>query len=412
MTTYLQRREKIYAPLREERIFTWDTINGQEYALASYSLISHSFREEIAYATEGLGRVFNKIVSVVRRGDEELLRKLGIPPAAFSAVRLLDPEGLVTTIGRFDFAQTADGLKMLAFNSDVPNGIVESFYVNGKVCAYFGIQDPNEGMSQHLYDAFTQTVKLYARAGYATKNIVFSAMGWHAEDRGTAEYLLQISGLKARFVPLGDVRLYQNRLCAQVDGKLIPINVWYRIHPLEILAEDRDDEGFPTGAYVLDVIARRQLAIINPSVALLAQTKALQALIWNLHEQELFFNAEEHRIISTYMLPTYRENHFLGSVPYVTKPILGQAGGAVTLYNRQGIPVEHNPGGIYWNQPVVYQKRVEMEPIQAETAQGIYRGHLLWSSFLVGGRASAIMARLDGPFSSNVSYFLPVGMKN
>ena len=301
---------------------------------------------------------------------------------------------------------------MLAFNSDTPNGIVESFYVNGRVCAHVGVRDPNEGMNIHLRDALYHMVQSYAEAGYATKNIVFSAMGWHKEDRGTAEYLLQVSGLDARFVPLGDVRLFQHRLCAQVEGKLLPIDVWYRLHPLEILAEDRDEEGFPTGAHVLEVIARRQLAIINPPVALIAQTKALQALIWNLHEQGLFFTEEEHRIIDTYMLPTYMENQFLGATSYVTKPILGQAGGAVTLFNRQGIPVERHSDTLYWDQPMVYQKRVEMGMVQAETAQGIYRGHLLWSSFFINGRSSAIMARIDGRMTGNRSYFLPVGLKD
>ena len=83
MVTYAQRREAIYTPLRQEGVFTWDLMDGQEYALATYHLIPRSFRTEIAHATEQLGHIFTKMISVIRRGEVELLQKLGIPPSCF-----------------------------------------------------------------------------------------------------------------------------------------------------------------------------------------------------------------------------------------------------------------------------------------------------------------------------------------
>ena len=115
----------------------------------------------------------------------------------------------------------------------------------------------------------------------------------------------------------------------------LPVDVLYRLHALEILAEDRDDDGYPTGAHALELIARRRVAVINPPGALLSQTKAMQALIWALHEAGEFFDPEEHRIIETYMLPTYLENRFRG-IPHVTKPIFGREGAGVTLYDASG----------------------------------------------------------------------------
>jgi glutathionylspermidine synthase len=396
----------LYDPLRAEGIFTWDVMYGAEYALATIHPIAKSFRQEIAEATEALGEIFAKTVAVVRRGPDALLEELGIPRAARRAVRLFLPDGDPTWIGRFDFAPTAEGLKMLEFNSDTPTGIVEAFYVNGVVCDHFRAEDPNEGCEDHLRQAFQTALDTYRAEGYATDRIVFSALDWHEEDAGTTRYLLARSGLDARFVPLADLRVEENRMTALVGGTLLPVDVLYRLHALEILAEERDDDGYPTGAHALDLIARRRVAVINPPGALLSQTKAMQALIWGLHEIGEFFDPEERRIIETYMLPTYLENRFRGS-PYVTKPIFGREGAGVTLYDASG-DAAFQGDDRYRDQPMVYQRRVDMEQVEVETLKGPFRGRLLWGSFLIGGRASAILARVDGPVTGDMSFFLPV----
>ena len=225
---------------------------------------------------------------------------------------------------------------MLEFNSDTPTGIVEAFYVNGRVCEYFGAEDPNEGCEEHLRLAFRHALDTYRTEGYATDHVVFSALDWHEEDAGTTRYLLDRSGLDGHFVPLSDLRVEGERMTALVGGASLPVDVLYRLHALEILAEDRDDDGYPTGAHALELIARRRVAVINPPGALLSQTKAMQALIWALHEAGEFFDPEEHRIIETYMLPTYLENRFRG-IPHVTKPIFGREGAGVTLYDARGL---------------------------------------------------------------------------
>jgi glutathionylspermidine synthase len=403
---YAERRRRLYDPLRAEGVFTWDEMYGAEYALATIHPITRDFRREIAEATEALGRIFAKTVAVVRRGPEALLEELGIPAAARRAVRLFLPESDPTLIGRFDFAPTPEGLKMLEFNSDTPTGIVEAFYVNGRVCEYFGAEDPNEGCEEHLRLAFRHALDTYRTEGYATDHVVFSALDWHEEDAGTTRYLLDRSGLDGRFVPLSDLRVEGERMTALVGGASLPVDVLYRLHALEILAEDRDDDGYPTGAHALELIARRRVAVINPPGALLSQTKAMQALIWALHEAGEFFDPEEHRIIETYMLPTYLENRFRG-IPHVTKPIFGREGAGVTLYDASGVAVFRGDDR-YGDQPMVFQRRVEMEPVQVETLKGPFRGRLLWGSFLIGGRASAILARVDGPVTGDMSFFLPV----
>src|SRR5690606_41859553 len=180
----------------------------------------------------------------------------------------------------------------------------------------------------------------------------------------TAGYLHTITSESVCFVPLADVRIEEISMTAHVGGALLPVDVLYRLHALEIHAEKRDDGGYPTGAHALDLIARRRVAVINPPGALLSQTKAMQALIWGLHEIGEFFDPEERRIIETYMLPTYLENRFRGS-PYVTKPIFGREGAGVTLYDASG-DAAFQGDDRYRDQPMVYQRRVDMEQVEVE----------------------------------------------
>ncbi len=406
---YAEKREALYAPLRD--VFDWDWLYGMEYALADIHPITPEFRAELAHATEILGKIHAKAAAFTQIGSDELLQALGIPDEALGAVRVLVIPNLATTIGRFDFALTSEGLKMLEFNADTPTSVVEAFYVNGQVCAHLGYQDPNKDMENHLSAAFAQILGRYQELGYPTDSIVFSALGWHDEDRGTAQYLLEHSGLKARFVPLENLRVFEDRLWAFTEEEKIPIDVWYRLHALEKLAEEQDEDSYPTGAHVLDLVARGKLALINPPSAFAAQTKALQALIWGLHEAAEFFSPEEHDMIERYMLPTYMENRFLGQEGYVSKPLLGREGGAVSIYASDGKILEKDHDEFYWEQPMVYQKFVELEAVEVSTLSGPYKGRLLWGSFLIGGKASAIAARIGERITGNLSCFLPCGIR-
>jgi glutathionylspermidine synthase len=150
---YAQWRESLYGPIRDEGLFTWDRMQGEEYAVASLIRMSPALRIEIAEATERLGRVFNRTLQMARQGEDALFEALGLPPEAWEAVRVSVSDTLPTVIGRFDFAETEQGLKMLELNSDTPTSIVEAYEVNGRVAGLFGASDPNAGMGGHLGEA-------------------------------------------------------------------------------------------------------------------------------------------------------------------------------------------------------------------------------------------------------------------
>ena len=397
--------------MRREGLFGWDALYGQEYALASLYECPRALFWELARASEGLGRVFARTVAAVQQGDDRLLAELGLPRETFGVVRTPLFSRLATLIGRFDFIQTATGLKMLEFNAETPCAVAEAFYVNERVCRYYGAVNPNAGCGGQLARAFRGAVAAYRRRGYPVKNIVFSSVDWHEEDLGTTLYLLQASGLKARYVPMSQLRVWEDRLQVWENGAHTPVDLLYRLYPLERLVLDRDEDGYPTGIHVLDLIARRRLAVINPPAALIAQSKALQALIWNLFEAGQFFKPEERRCIARYMLPTYLENRFSGCRPYVVKPVLGREGGGVTVFDAAGHMAARDAEDEYWEQPMVYQLRAEGQVIRTETEQGMFAGYPVLGVFLAGGRAAAVMARLGGIITGNMAYFLPLSVK-
>lgn len=409
---YRRWRKQIYDPLKEEGLFTWDSIPGEEYALATMHSITPDFRSEIASATEELGALFYKVMRVIQNGSDDLLQELGLPKNTWNAVKLYLQTQAPTVIGRFDFAMTPQGLKMLEFNSDTPTSIVEAYYVNEHVCKMYKCHNPNAGMDKDIGPAFQNAVHMYEQEGYPCESIYFSSLEWHQEDKGTTIYLLQQSGLPSSFVPLKDLAVQGNRLFAynSLENAYTPIDVLYRLHGLELFVEDKDEDGYPTGNHILELVAQKKLAIINPPSAFILQSKALQALIWNVYVSKSFFDAEERELIASYMLPTYLDNPFQGKTSYVEKPIFGREGDSVTIYDKHGNPVAFNQEKAYRNQMMIYQEKVDLGTVRVPTLKGEVEGKLLWGSFLLDGKASAIVARVDEEITGDMAFYLPVGM--
>ena len=263
-------------------------------------------------------------------------------------------------------------------------------------------------MAAGLTEAFRRAANCYRRRGWATDRIIFSSVDWHEEDAGTTRFLLAQSGLDADFVPLSQLRVYEDRVQVWDGNVHTPVDLLYRLHPLEKLAEEQDPDGYPTGSHVLEIMADGRLSLINPPAAIIAQSKAVQALIWNLHESGEFYTPEEQTAIQRYMLPTYFENRFLGRSAYVTKPVYGREGGAVTLFGPDGVARARDEEPEYWDQPVVYQQYAELPKLTVETLNGLYCGRMIFGSFLIDGQGSGIVARVGSRITGNMAYFQPL----
>lgn len=399
MESYAVRRERWYGPLRD--LFSWEKIDGEEYALASGTPVFSQQYQELQAAAEGLAALWHKVALIVSQGDVRLLRWLGLPAGMQEAVR----EGVqlpwLTALGRFDFVQTVAGWKMLEYNCDTPSGVVEALAVNGKICACEGRKNPNAAGEELLRQAIAESLYIAHRAGLAGA-AAFSALGSHSEDAGTMKYWQSLAA-EGLFVPLEELRYERESLTSLVSGE---IGCWFRLHPWEIMVKECAVDGFPTGKRVLELVAAKKLLAVNPPLAALGQSKALQALIWQLYEAEEFLTKQERQLVQTYMLPTYRQNVFLGKVSYVRKPLWGREGGGVTLHAADGSLLAGSRGG--WHGAAIYQQAVELERMQVMTEKGLQEGRRLWGVFVAGGSFAGLLVRLGAAITDDQAWMTPV----
>jgi glutathionylspermidine synthase len=194
-----------------------------------------------------------------------------------------------------------------------------------------------------------------------------------------------------------------------------PIDVLYKLYPTEHLMLDHTQDRVPVGRMVMGLVEAGRLAVINPPVAFLLQTKGLLALTWALHEAGAeLLSAEEHRWIEEYMLPTYLEpadakgRAIFGETPYIAKPVYGREGGSIVIHDR-GTLIEVSPNMAYADQRYIYQQHVRLPRTTLLTEKGVRAVNLVFNCFVVGGRASAIGLRA-GPtlILDDNAYFVPI----
>ncbi|MDT8860360.1 glutathionylspermidine synthase family protein [Alkalihalobacillus sp. MEB130] len=392
----------------------WDRLYGMEYALYDCLELSDTDVADIRTATKEAYNVYKKMVRLIRQASDETLIDLGFPGKAleFLRMQLLPYE---TVIGRFDFVQTKDGLKILEFNADTPTFIRELFDVNGHVCQEFRMTNPNAGEDDYLGKSIRNSVFHCARQIGVTDHpyVVFTAHEEDVEDRETMMYLMNVSQIKgARFVPLSMLQVVAGDGVYDSEGMRIDV-VYRHTYPLEALLEDVTDDEYPIGIEFMRLVERRKVGMLNPVSAFLMQSKAVMAAIWGMHEQRHpLFTEEEHKVISRYFLPTYLdEEPFLASgVTYVSKPAFGREGDTVEV-RRQGETLFQQKAKSYAQYVKVFQQYVDLPSADVQTEIGTVQAHLLIGSFVVNEKPSAFGIRAGAQITDNLSYFLPCGVK-
>jgi glutathionylspermidine synthase len=374
-------------------------------------------REEcdaIRKATAGLTAIYKKAAVLFRRLPDQVLVDLGVPSYLFGAVRRGIPGMSDCVVGRFDLVRTKDGYRMLEFNSDAPGLIVEAFSVNEEVCRAEDKSDPNAGCEAALACALTQAVRAgLDYVGRSTKNdinIVVTFGERYSRDRAAAVYLSELlHEFAAECAPIETLGLDVHGLY-DPGGK--PIDVLYRFTPLKFIRNElfrpHGEVLHPEmGGLLLHLIESRRLAMINPPFAFLLESKAIQAVIWNLFEAGQYFDDRDCRLIETYMLPTYLDPPS-GQYAYVIKPVMGAEGDTITLMDQGKKIVSEARYTTYSDQPMVYQKYVALPQEQLMTEYGPRTLHLATSCFVTSGIPAAICIRAGEAITDETAWVLPV----
>lgn len=407
--SYHEKRKQFYS--RHKNF--WPDLYGEEYALYDINLVERGEIKKIRLASARIGHIFFKVCGLLREAPETTLLEMGFPAETIPFLRLktLHSESVIS---RLDLIRNENSYKCIEINADTPTFIKELFHINGKVCKEFGVEDPNDGLDRLLGENVYQSI-FQSSQQLQKKNpyIVFTAHEDSLEDQESVLYLQELSRLPTRFVPLHKLHIQKDNGLYDEYGQKIDI-LYRQTFPVENLISDEDSENNKIGLWLLDLVQSGKLAVINPPSAFLLQNKAVQAVIWGLHqENHSFFTEMEHGWINEYFLPTFLEPDYFFNMKmsYVKKPAFGREGDTVEIYTGTGRRVDADPQTSYKSYLAVYQQHIELPEVTFNSEKGLQHGRHLIGSFLLNGKPAAVGFRVGGQITNNLSYFLPVGIK-
>jgi glutathionylspermidine synthase len=418
--SFKRERKNLY----EQVPYFFPDLYDIEYALLDIRKHTKQEIDEIRLAAEQVGSIFLKTAPLLRELEDETLLQLGFPKESLTYCRQKSiPYEYI--IGRLDFIVSKSGIKLMEFNSDTPTFIKETFQANAFVCDYFGVENPNAGsvevLKKEMRKAVASSWNFLDKDG--TPKIVFTSHGDNIEDMWTTRFLQEQLDLPSEYVSLDHLQILTEQTVINgtvtEPGLFTPsgerIDILYRqTYPVEHLVNDKEpttDEDI--GQELIKLIVEGKLMVLNPPSAFLLQSKAVQALIWGLHEEGNYFTDDEHEIIERYFLPTYLDaDVFINdNRPYVKKPSFGREGDTVEIYNGLGENINEEKLKNYRDHLPVFQAFHPLPKAQVRTTSGEKQVHLMYGCFLLNNKAGAIGIRAGGEITNNLSYYLPIGME-
>jgi len=320
---------------------------------------------------------------------DAFLQQLAIAPNLWEAVRhSWNDERHWHLYGRFDLALTAEGPKLLEFNADTATGLPEAAVVQWAslvAAGQSGDDSQANGLFEGLEDQFRHwralnndrqaTLLLVHLPGSAEDEANCGVLAEAARTAGFADtYVCSVDDMKVS-VDGADRGVWAET----VPGQWQRFDFLFKLVPWEILA----DEEPALTADLTHLLLTRDVVVANPAYALLFQSKALLAHLW-----EVF---PHHPLLLEASLAPLPSHH-------VRKPLLGREGQNVTEVGPDGQPAAEVPGE-FGDQPLLYQRWAEL-PTDAQGRR--YQAGVFWA-----GEACAIGFRRDAGLITNLSEFVP-----
>jgi len=424
--------KETYIDALDPDIFTYIQYGdyADRYPTHTVQEFSQDLYDEMRTASAGLFRIFCKAAQVLQTAPDDFARAMDLPRELLPYLRIPNAFHLPTWLSRFDFVLDAKGrIRMVEINADTPCFIVESFYANGIAAAYHGRRDPNAGMRVQLRDFLTRIHNQLAapiadlkRQTLTHRPFVFSCFDDYPEDLATTRFLME---QMQKGVPHGDIR-FLSFYEMEIDDAGIPLadnaytSALYRLHPMEILIDERTTNGEPLGALFLDLYKEGKFALMNPPEAILLQNKSFMALVYALARTEQFLTPAECALVERYLVPSYFADDFaaLTDGTYIRKEIWGREGKNVRLVEKQGGRArtlhEKQPDNAdeiicRTSRTAMYQDFVRQPHFVHTVDAGTIEGFLTLSCFMLFDQPSAVGARFSpAEIAGTEAYFLPL----
>ena len=329
--------------------FTGAYTNINEYISLDSIIINQSLYKEMFSVSYKFCGILKRIYPYIQKNMELFGPILGIPEDLYKLVSTSSTSALCA-LGRIDFAIDNNGeLKILEFNSETPAGLVEATYINSIVKEKLNIEydNPNKSLRKNIRETFSsilgdlKKIKQIKNIGVVTS--------WYYEDIYTSKLIAQmLEELKEYNIIFGniyDLKVSNNKLYLYGEE----IDAIYRHYPLDWFYYEEEMkkiiEPLNSGDY-----------LINPGHTLIAQSKALFAVIHELIGNG-FFSDEDEKFIFKYIPYTCLEPDNKLSSDCVAKPYLSREGAGVEL---------SYDGTIEESDDIVFQNRVNIKPLYAK----------------------------------------------
>lgn len=270
------------------RVYTgeWESFSVEPVVLTS------SIYNELAYATESLARVFLKTRILVQQNFSILGPLLGIPDL-LAEMLVRDRFPWLTFIGRMDWAVDTEGrLRLLELNTDTPGGL-EAIGLNRLLAPYCpGLKDPNRDMAALIAGRFFEYINSLT---HPVRTLGMAACAGDEEDWSVLRQMGAILETPALRIVYGDISsLHTAGEQVMLGGQ--KLDGLFRYYPLDWLAKGEKNRSLLT--------CLSSICGFNPPGALIPQSKAFLALVWQLLQEE-YYTPVEKELIESYLVPTY-----------------------------------------------------------------------------------------------------------
>lgn len=272
------------------------------YISLSPYFISHDEILEIRNATESIGAILEKTITIFQKNNE--VRKFfGFKEKYVNiAENYYFKENLF--LSRFDgYIDHANKIKFLEFNTDYPGSIIRLDNVQNKVYDFLKITDYEK--NNNFLSSFIELAK-NNYANYKKNNDVFviGYGSWYTDEKMyTLNFLkqcLQKEGIPAEIAQWKDITV-KDDFCFY-NNKII--SVLFRAE----LSERIVNRDFSMYKKILDCVLKNNIFIYNPTATLIAGSKNIMAL-WFTNFFQSLLTKEENSIIDKYIPKTYFVNN-------------------------------------------------------------------------------------------------------
>lgn len=338
--------------------FTFADMYGEPYwdETSAYQFSLRQIEEDIEDpCTELHGMCREAAAAIV--ASEDLMGRLGIPPAYCDLVAESWNRGDPEVYGRFDLAYGGIGAaKLLEYNADTPTSLYESAsfqwaWFEDQVAA--GVLRAEDDQFNRIHEALIERFQaLFA----PDTDLHFTAMGGNPEDYSTVEcmgWAARAAGMGAQYADLEKIGISEDGQFLDAEDRVI--GVLFKLYPWEDLLRDDYARHLRT--------ARCQM--LEPAWKAVLSNKGLLPVLWQMFEGHpnllpAFFEADVAEAIAgrgaaaRHVAEAFARAEAVLAAGHVTKPLFSREGASVTIMER-GMQTEVSPRDDYAMHPRIVQ---------------------------------------------------------